>query len=60
MDMIFTKKPIDNYILDFFYELMLGLKSMAHEFLKSWKGWSKGKPMNELGLLFWDLAMNRF
>jgi hypothetical protein len=34
MDMIFTKKPIDNYILDFFYELMLGLKSMAHEFLE--------------------------
>jgi very-short-patch-repair endonuclease len=38
MDMIFTgKKPIDNYILDFFcYELMLGIEvdGYSHEFLE--------------------------
>jgi hypothetical protein len=40
---------------------MLGIEvdGYSHEFVL-WKGWSEGKPMNELGLLFWDLAMNRF
>jgi hypothetical protein len=55
MDMIFTAKPIDNYILDFFcYELMLGLKSMVilMNFLVLWKDGVKENRMNELGLLF--------
>jgi hypothetical protein len=40
MDMIFTdKKPIDNYILDFCHELMLGIEvdGYSHEFWKSMK-----------------------
>jgi very-short-patch-repair endonuclease len=40
MDMIFTEtKPIDNYILDFCHELMLGIEvdGYSHEFWKSMK-----------------------
>ena len=48
------QKPIDNYILDFFwYELMLGIEvdGYSHEFLEVYeKDLVKEKRMNELGI----------
>ena len=58
------QKPIDNYILDFFcHELMLGIEvdGYSHEFLEVYnKDTVKEKRMNELGIRFCDLLMNKY
>jgi hypothetical protein len=51
-------KPIDNYILDFFVELMLGIEvdGYSHDLWSHQVLYDKGKRMNWIGILFWDLA----